>query len=126
MADPTSSTAAAVAVAAPAVTIMGVATGLQPAMLLAGFVGAIIALIFMDAAGQPGDTAAVLVRTTIRRALVAAASALVAGYATPILIAFVPALDAGRFGVAAFVGGGAQPIFKALIARLVNVAGGAA
>lgn len=76
----------AVATAAPQIVIFGVATGLRADVLLAGFFGAVCAIAFFGAVPSTGDTVRELVRTAARRAWYALASAVAAGYLTPLLM----------------------------------------
>lgn len=73
MPEPTSSVAA-VAVSATGLTILGISTGLQPDILLAGFAGGLWALTY-----QPPASA-------FRRVAATLGSAVVAGYLSPIAV----------------------------------------
>lgn len=66
---------AAVAVSATGLTILGISTGLQPDILLAGFAGGLWALTYQPPA------------TLFRRAAATAGSAVVAGYLSPLAVA---------------------------------------
>lgn len=81
MAEPTSSAAVAAATAA-GLTVFGVATGLHPAILLAGLAGGLWALSY-----QPPTSAGKRVAVTIM-------AAVVAGYLTPAVAAGVTSLVA--------------------------------
>lgn len=81
MAEPTSSAAFAAATAA-GLTVFGVATGLHPAILLAGLAGGLWALSY-----QPPTSAGKRVAVTIM-------AAIVAGYLTPAVAAGVTAIGA--------------------------------
>lgn len=70
---------------APQIAIYGVAIGLRADLLLAGFFGSLVAISFFNAVPATGDTARELLRTTGRRMLFAIASAVTAGYITPLL-----------------------------------------
>src|SRR5205085_1042113 len=59
---------------------------LRADVLLAGFAGSIAALTFFNAVPTSGDTWRELVRTTLRRTWFCLASALTAGYITPLLL----------------------------------------
>lgn len=76
----------AVATAAPQIVILGYATGLRADVLMAGFCGAICAIAFFNAVPSTGDTVRELVRTALQRAWFAFASAVGAGYLTPLLM----------------------------------------
>ncbi len=119
MAEPTSAAAAtlvATAVTVPALTAFGVPLGLRPDLLLAGFNGAIVAIILLNTVPGTSDTWRELVRLSFRRMAVAFASSLTAGYATPLvssLFASSPALLSSAF----VVGAGAQWVLLSLITR---------
>jgi hypothetical protein len=66
---------AAVAVSATGLTILGISTGLQPDILLAGFAGGLWALTYQPPA------------PLLRRAAATLGSAVVAGYLSPIAVA---------------------------------------
>jgi len=68
---------AAVAVSATGLTILGISTGLQPDILLAGFAGGLWALTYQPPA------------PLFRRAAATAGSAVVAGYLSPIAVAIL-------------------------------------
>lgn len=100
MPEPTSSAATATVVAtslvlplvataptlAPQIIIFGVSVGLRADVLLAGFFGALAALAFFDTVPSSGDTLKELVLTTWRRMWHMLASAVVAGYLTPLMM----------------------------------------
>jgi hypothetical protein len=75
-----------IATAAPQIVILGVATGLRADILLAGFGGAVCAIAFFNAVPSTGDTWRELVRTAFKRAGFTLASAVAAGYLTPLLM----------------------------------------
>lgn len=112
--------AATLAAAPPAVamlTAFGVNLGLRPDVLVAGFAGALVAIVLLHSVPSEGDTWQHLIKTTARRVAVVLASSLVAGYLTPLtlLMASIPdaLLLAGAFGV----GAGAQKILRGVIDR---------
>jgi len=90
MPEPTVSVGAAtlvmVGAAVPALTAFGVPLGLRADILLAGFFGALAAIVLLNSVPTTGDTWPELLRTTSRRAGVAMASAVTAGYLTPGLL----------------------------------------
>lgn len=81
MTEPTSSVVALIATSA-GITIFGIATGLNPAILLAGLAGGWWALSYQDPL------------PVMRRVTVTMMSAIVAGYLTPAVVAGVTALSA--------------------------------
>ncbi|MDA8522299.1 hypothetical protein [Acidovorax sp. NCPPB 4044] len=122
MPEPTSSaagiiTVATAAVSTSALTVFGVPLGLRVDLLIAGFAGALVAIILLDSVPGSSDTWRELARTTVRRIAVAFASSLTAGYLTPLamLIAAVP--ESLLLGSAFAVGGGAQQILSSAIRR---------
>ncbi len=122
MPEPATSAAAATIAAAtaavPVLTAFGVPLGLRPDVLIAGFAGALVAIVLLDTVPAGGDTWSHLVRTTVRRILVALASSLTAGYLTPLVLLVSQLPDALLLGAAFGTGGGAQKVLRALIARL--------
>ena len=132
MAEPTTTTAAAVAVyaasaaAVPMLTLAGVPLGLRADELLAGFAGAVAAMALLDSVPATGDTARELVRTTLRRVMVAVASALTAGYTVPVMDALLNLPSAAELSVCFLTGGAAQRVLRGLLARAARAADGAA
>jgi hypothetical protein len=119
--DPLASAGATLATAAaavPALTAFGVNLGLRPDVLVAGFAGALVAIVLLGTVPPEGDTWVQLLRTTLRRVFVAVASSLTAGYLTPLALLLANLPDALLLGVAFAVGGGAQRVLLAAIARL--------
>lgn len=113
--------AATLAAGPPAVamlTAFGVNLGLRPDVLVAGFAGALVAIVLLHSVPSDGDTWKHLIKTTARRVAVVLASSFVAGYLTPLtlLMANIPdaLLLAGAFGV----GAGAQQILRGAIDRI--------
>jgi hypothetical protein len=121
MPEPTSTAVATVAVATatvPALTAFGVPLGLRPELLIAGFAGALVAIVLLNAVPSTGDTWRELLRTTSRRISAAVASSLTAGYLTPMLAAGVTISEPVLLGLAFAAGAGAQQLVRAAIARL--------
>ncbi len=79
---------AAVPLVAPQIVVFGIALGLRADVLLAGFCGAVVAMAFFNIVPSTGDTWRELVRTTWRRMWHGLASALAAGYLTPLMMLF--------------------------------------
>ncbi len=72
-------------VALPPLTILGVQLGLRPELLIAGFFGALVAMLLLNSVPSDGeDTWRSMVRTALRRMGVALASSLMAGYVAPL------------------------------------------
>ena len=82
MAEPTSSAAALAAATATGLTVFGVATGLHPAILLAGLAGGLWALSYQEPA------------PAWKRVAITVMASVVAGYLAPAVAAGVTALDA--------------------------------
>lgn len=121
MAEPTS-TAAAVTIASAAIstsalTAFGVPLGLRADVLLAGFLGSLIAIILLNTVPGNSDTWRDMVRLAVRRMSVAWASSITAGYLTPLvlLVAIVP--ETVLLPMACLVGAGAQSFLRALIGK---------
>lgn len=116
--------ATASVVVVPALTVLGVATGLRPDMLLAGFAGSLVSIVLLNSVPSTGDTWRHMLNTTGRRLATAAASALVAGYLTPMVLLLANVPDALQVGAAFAAGGGAQRLLLLVIQRLgAGVAG---
>lgn len=120
MPEPASTAAATVAaatVAVPALTAFGIPLGLRPELLVAGFAGALVAVVLLNSVPSTGDTWRELLRTTMRRVAVAVASAITAGYLTPMVTAGVSLSDPVTLGLAFAAGAGAQQVLRAAIER---------
>ena len=74
-------------------------------------------LVGLIVASSTGDTWRELLRTTLRRIGVAAASSLTAGYLTPMLTGAVSMSEAAALGAAFTVGAGAQQVLRLAIER---------
>ena len=124
MVEPTTTTTAAVTLAAgsiavPALTVAGIPLGLRPEILIAGFSGALVAIILLNSVPSTGDTWSELLRTTLRRMAFAFASALTAGYLSPMIMLIGQLPDAAQLGTAFGIGGGAQRVLLAVLRRIV-------
>lgn len=122
MVEPTTTTAvtlAAGSIAVPALTIAGIPLGLRPEILIAGFAGSLVAIILLNSVPATGDTWSALLRTTLRRMMVALASSLTAGYLAPMVMLIGQLPDAAQLGSAFAVGGGAQRVLLAVLSRVV-------
>lgn len=111
MAEPTTTAAmtfAAATATVPVLTAFGIPLGLRPDFLMAGFGGAIAAIILLDSVPSTGDTVAHLARTSMRRMGVAFASSLAAGYLTPMAMIAGGFPEAIQLGTAFAIGGGAR------------------
>lgn len=130
MAEPVIAPAAAgytlVAAAAtmPALTFFGVPLGLRPDLLIAGFSGALAAIVLLNSVPSTGDTWRELLRTAIRRMAVVLASSLTAGYLTPLSMLLATFPDSFLLSGAFAVGGGAQQVLASFMRRMSG--GGAA
>lgn len=122
MPEPTSTTAAATLITAPAavsmLTAFGVNLGLRPDVLVAGFAGALVAIILLGSVPSEGDTWQHLLRTTIKRMFVSLASSLTAGYCTPVVMLAVSMPDPLLLGAAFGIGAGAQRVLRNAIDRV--------
>lgn len=116
MAEPTSTAIATLlvsGVAVPTLAVFGMQLGLRADVLLAGFLGALVAIILLGTVPGSSDTFKDLVKTTVRRVFVAVASSATAGYLVPAMIDHLalPTLLASSF----VVGAGAQRVLNVAI-----------
>ena len=124
MPEPTSSTAVAAAtlaaagVSIPALTAFGVPLGLRADVLIAGLLGSLVGIILLNTVPGSTDTWLNLLRTTFRRMLVAMASAITAGYITPIALLLANVPEALLLSGACAVGAGAQQVLNFVVKRL--------
>lgn len=132
MPEPTSTTTASVAtlaaagVSMPIITVLGVPLGLRADLLIAGFFGSLVAIILLNSVPGVGDTWQQLLRTTMRRMMVAVASSVTAGYLTPLSLLVASLPDALVLSAAFAVGGGAQQVLMFAIRRLSGGTAGVA
>ena len=126
MPEPTTTTAAVVTLAAtgvsiPMLTAFGIPLGLRSDVLIAGLLGSFVTIILLNSVPGDTDTWQKLLRTTLRRVFVAMASALTAGYLTP-LVLLMSNVPAPLFLGAAFaVGGGAQRVLASIIEKFSDL-----
>lgn len=123
MPEPTTSTALTLATATltvPALTAFGVPLGLRADVLMAGFGGALAAVVLLNSVPGSSDTWAELIRTTLRRMGVVLASAITAGYLTPVAAAATGLSDPNMLGTAFAVGGGARWVLQWAIRRITS------
>lgn len=119
MAEPTTTTAAAVAtvagaaVSTSALHAFGVPLGLHADVLLAGFFGSLVAMILLNTVPGTADTWRDLLRSSLRRLAVAWASSITAGYLTPLALLLANVPPALLLSMAFLLGAAAQ---KALVA----------
>ena len=99
------------------ITAFGVSLGLRVDVLIAGFAGALVAIILLNAVPGSSDTWRELLRTTVRRMAVAFASSLTAGYLAPMALLAAALPDSLLLGGAFAVGGGAQQVLVFFIKR---------
>lgn len=118
---------------APQIYIFGVAIGLRADVLLAGALGAVVWISFFEPAPATPDTWRELSRTAWRRSWYVLASAVTAGYLTPLMmladgLLAVRIPDALVLSVSFVVGAGAQRWLARFIKRAdaapANQAGG--
>lgn len=115
MAEPTTTAAAAATLAAagvsiPMLTLFGTPLGLRADVLIAGLLGSFVTIILLNTVPGRDDTWQELIRTTLRRLFVALASALTAGYLTPLALLMSNVPPPLFLSVAFAVGGGAQKV----------------
>lgn len=121
MAEPTTAagvTYAATGIAVPVIVAFGVPLGLRADVLVAGFLGSVSAIILMNTVPSRGDTRAELMRTALERMFVAIASALTAGYLTPMVLLIANLPEPVFLGAAFAVGGSAQHALRRAINRI--------
>ena len=121
MPEPTSTataTVAAASLAVPALTAFGIPLGLRPEYLMAGFAGALVSIVLLNAVPSSGDTWVQMLRTTGRRIAVAVASSITAGYLTPVLGAGVTLSEPVSLGLAFAAGAAAQRALRSVISRI--------
>ena len=121
MAEP-SSTATALtlvgtAVSTQALTAFGVPLGLRADVLLAGFLGSLIAIILLNTVPGSSDTLRDMVRLSVRRMAVAWASSITAGYLTPLVLLVASVPESVLLPMACLVGAGAQSFLRSLIGK---------
>jgi hypothetical protein len=121
---PAAATLAAATAVVPALTAFGINLGLRPDVLVAGFSGALVAIVLLGSVPKEGDTWRQLIRTTGRRVAVALASSLTAGYLTPLALLISKLPDALLLGVAFAVGAWAQGFLRFLGERWERSIGG--
>lgn len=100
------------------ITAFGVSLGLRIDVLIAGFSGALVAIVLLNAVPGGSDTWHELLRTTLRRMFVAFASSLTAGYLAPLALLAAQLPDSLLLGGAFAVGGGAQQVLVFAIKRI--------
>jgi len=118
--EPISPSAALLATSPPAVaalTAFGINLGLRTDVLVAGFAGALAAIVLLGSVPSDGDTWRHLVRATGRRIGVALTSSLVAGYLTPLFLLMWNLPHPLLLATAFVLGAGAQKILRGLIDR---------
>lgn len=120
MPEPITPAAATLTAAPPAVamlTAFGINLGLRPDVLVAGFAGALVAIVLLNSVPSEGDTWKHLVRTTGLRFAVALCSSLTAGYLTPLTLLAINMPDSLLLGASFGVGAGAQRVLRRWIDR---------
>lgn len=120
MPEPVTPAVATMAAAPPAVamiTAFGINLGLRPDVLVAGFAGALVAIVLLGSVPADGDTWRQLLRTTWRRMWVSVASSLTAGYLTPAVLLVADPPAPVFLACAMTVGAGAERILRRAIER---------
>jgi hypothetical protein len=126
MPDPTATAAAtlvAATAAVPPLIVLGIPLGLRPDLLIAGFAGALAAIVLLNTVPSLGDTWQQLVRTSVRRMAVACASSITAGYMTPLVMLLAQVPEPLLLSMAFVVGAGAQSWLAKLMQRYQPAAG---
>ncbi len=126
MPEPTTTAAAAAAttlsaagISVPPLVLLGVNLGLRPDVLMAGFAGALAAIVLLSTVPADGDTWQHLLRTTLKRMFVSVASALTAGYLTPLFLLPIAAPPEAIILAFAFgIGAGAQRYLRKALDKI--------
>lgn len=119
--SPAAATLTAATAAVPSLVAFGVNLGLRPDVLVAGFAGALAAIVLLNSVPAAGDTWRHLLATTWRRMGVALASSLVAGYLTPMLLPADIRIELA-LGAAFAAGAGAQRVLRGVITKAAQQA----
>lgn len=118
MSEPASAaTITATTVSVPVLSMFGVSLGLHPGLLIAGAFGAFVGIVLLNTVPVEGST---WWQSVLRRLLVMVASAVTAGYLTPVVMSWANLSEALQFCTAFLVGGSAQLIMQAAIKRLAR------
>ena len=112
--SPAVATLGAATAAIPTIVAFGVNLGLRPDILVAGFAGALAAIVLLNTVPSEGDTWQQLLKTTCRRISVVMASSLVAGYLTPLVLPSTTSLVM-TLGAAFAAGAGAQKFLRKIV-----------
>ena len=127
MAEPALTAAAATiagaAVSTSALTAFGVPLGLRADVLLAGFLGSLVAIILLNSVPGGSDTWQEMLRLSLRRMAVAWASSITAGYLTPLVLLFAAVPESVLLPMACLVGASAQHVLRSLIGRYLHKPG---
>lgn len=134
---PAAVTLTAAAAAVPAITAFGVNLGLRADVLVAGFAGAMVAVVLLNSVPSKTEdwlesidnplvrALAALIKDSIVRITFAVSSAMLAGYVTPLSLYLANIPDALLLGMSFVVGAGAQKILRSLIDRFSKTEGDA-
>lgn len=134
---PAAVTLTAAAAAVPAITAFGVNLGLRADVLVAGFAGAMVAVVLLNSVPSKSEdwlqaianpfirALAALIKDSTVRTSFAVASSLVAGYLTPLSLHVFNVPDALLLGMAFVLGAGAQKILRSWVERYSKTEGGA-
>lgn len=105
------------AVASTALSVLGVPLGLRADVLVAGFMGSLVAIILFNTVPVLDDSWRCLVRTSFRRMAVAFASSVTAGYLTPMALLVSNMPDPALLGMACLIGAFAQQVLGSYARR---------
>lgn len=123
MPEPTTTSVATIATATatlPAVAALGASLGLRADVLVAGFGGALVAIVLLNTVPSEGDTWRHLLRSSLRRMAVAFASSLTAGYLVPLALLAANLPPSAMLGLSFLVGAFAQKALVSLAARYIG------
>lgn len=101
----------------PALSAFGVPLGLRTDILIAGFFGSLVAIILLNTVPVADDTWRELIRTSVRRMMVACASSITAGYMTPLALLLASIPESLLLSMAFLTGVAAQKVLINTIRR---------
>lgn len=121
---PAATTLAAATATVPLLSVAGINLGLRPDVLVAGFFGALVAIVLLNSVPVSSDTWREMLRGSLRRMMVSLASAVFAGYTAPLLAYLARIPDPLVLGFAFVLGAGAQRVLAGFVNRAEAKASG--
>ena len=123
MPEPTTTSVTTIATATatlPAVAAFGASLGLRADVLVAGFGGALVAIVLLNTVPSEGDTWRHLLKSSLRRMAVAFASSITAGYLVPLVLIVATLPASAMLSLSFLVGAFAQKALVSLAARFLG------